>query len=127
MNNDQIKKKKLFSKENLIRYVEKKYLKNYENYQPEIGDIIRLGYSIPEGEKERIQYYEGLVIAINNHGLSKSFCIRRTVQGIGIEQVFVLNSPKIISINLKNIYKVKKSKLYFLNKLKNKYKKLKTI
>lgn len=125
MNSNQVKKKNLFSNQNLIKYVEKKYLKNYENYEPKIGDIIRLGYSIPEGEKERIQYYEGLVIAINNQGLGKSFCIRRTVQGIGIEQIFVLNSPKIISIIKKQSYKIRRSKLYFIRNLRGKSVKLK--
>jgi large subunit ribosomal protein L19 len=72
---------------NYLNYVEEKYLSTQEKkekFSLEIGDVIRLGYSIPEGEKERTQYYEGLIIAINNRGLGKSFVIRRTVQGIGI-------------------------------------------
>ena len=83
----------------LIRVVEEKFLRNSENlHQVEIGDIVRIGYIIPEGDKERTQYYEGVVIAKQNRGLGKSFTIRRSVQGVGVEQVFLVHSPKIVSI-----------------------------
>lgn len=112
---------------NLISYIENKYLKieEKEKTKIEIGDIIRLGYLIQEGNKERTQYYEGLIIAINNRGLGKSFVMRRIVQGIGIEQVFVLNSPKISSIQKKQSSKVRRSKLYFIRNLRGKATKLK--
>jgi len=118
------------SNKELIKYIETKYLKN-ENFLDkknplvEIGNIIRIGYLIPEGEKERTQYYEGLVIAIKNRGIGKSFLIRRNVQGIGIEQIFLLNSPKIISIVKKQSSKVRRSKLYFLRELRGKSTRLK--
>jgi large subunit ribosomal protein L19 len=89
------------------------------------GDIIRLGYKIPEGDKERLQYYEGLIIAIQNRTLSKTIKMRRTVQGIGIEQTFVLNSPKIASITKKQSSKVRRAKLYFIRDLKGKATRLK--
>jgi len=115
---------------NLIEYVESKYLqsnisKNYKNFPIEIGNLIRIEYLIPEGEKERIQSYEGLVIAKKNKGLGKSFMIRRNVQGIGIEQIFLLNSPKILSVTKKQASKVRRSKLYFLRKLSGKSARLK--
>ena len=96
---DNIKTKTGLTKENsgsvdLIKLVEAKFLKNSTEII-EVGDIIRIGYIIPEGDKERTQYYEGVVIAKQNRGLGKSFTIRRSVQGIGVEQVFLLNSPKI--------------------------------
>ena len=118
------------SNKELIKSIETKYLKN-ENFLDkknpliEIGNIIRIGYLIPEGEKERTQYYEGLVIAIKNKGIGKSFLIRRNVQGIGIEQIFLLNSPKIISIVKKQGSKVRRSKLYFLRELRGKSTRLK--
>nr|AYO28066.1 ribosomal protein L19 [Synura petersenii] len=118
------------SNKELIKSIETKYLKN-ENFLDkknplvEIGNIIRIGYLIPEGEKERTQYYEGLVIAIKNRGIGKSFLIRRNVQGIGIEQIFLLNSPKIISIVKKQSSKVRRSKLYFLRELRGKSTRLK--
>jgi len=118
------------SNSDLINYVESKYLKNNTLITKKksiikIGDIVRIGYLIPEGEKERTQYYEGLIIAINNRQIGKSFIIRRTVQNIGIEQIFVLNSPKIISITKKQSSKVRRSKLYFLRELRGKSTRLK--
>ena len=128
MNITETRKTKFSSNTNLIHYIESKYLKTQEIGEKnpiQIGNIIRIGYSIPEGEKERTQYYEGLIIAINNKGLGKSFVLRRTVQGIGVEQVFVLNSPKILSINKKQSSKVRRSKLYFIRNLRGKSTKLK--
>jgi large subunit ribosomal protein L19 len=107
---------------NAINHIEAKYFKNIKvegskTNTIEVGDIVRIGYSIPEGEKERTQYYEGLIISKSNRGLGKSFTLRRSVQGIGIEQVFVLNSPKILSITKKQSYKVRRAKLYFIRGL----------
>ena len=115
----------------LIKLIEKKYLKEKAlltdtNDDIRVGDIIRLGYLIPEGGKDRTQYYEGLIIAINNRGLGKSFTLRRTVQGIGVEQVFLANSPKIISIARKQASKVRRAKLYFIRALRGKSTRLKS-
>jgi len=119
------------SNNDLIKSVENKYLKEMNiksdsnNTRLEVGDILRIGYNIYEGAKERIQYYEGVVIAKQNRGLGKSFTIRRTVQGIGVEQVFLLNSPKILSITKKQSSKVRRAKLYFLRGLTGKATRLK--
>jgi len=83
-------------KKDLIKHVESKFVKNYKiegskNNEIKVGDIVRIGYNIPEGDKERTQYYEGLIISKNNRGLGKSFTLRRNVQGIGVEQIFLLN------------------------------------
>ena len=91
----------------------------------EIGDIVRIGYLIPEGEKDRTQFYEGVIIAKQNRGLGKSFTLRRSVQGIGVEQVFLLNSPKIVSVTRKQSSKVRRAKLYYLRELSGKSTKLK--
>jgi large subunit ribosomal protein L19 len=117
---------------NYIEHIEKKFLENSyitKSYNQElnIGDIIRLGYLIPEGEKDRIQYYEGLIISKQNRGLGKSFTLRRSVQGIGLEQIFVENSPKIVSIAKKQASKVRRAKLYFVRSLKGKAARLKKI
>ena len=129
MNTIEIEKENLKKEKSIdfIKLVEAKYLKSEFNSKNkiEIGDIIRLGYLIPEGGKDRTQYYEGLIIAINNRGLGKSFTLRRTVQGIGVEQVFVLNSPKIVSIVKKQSSKVRRAKLYFIRSLKGKSSRLK--
>jgi len=128
INNNQIeiKKEKVNSK-NLLNIIESKHFNNKLNLEKEMqsGDILRIGYKIPEGDKERIQYYEGLVIAMQNKGISKSFTIRRTVQGIGLEQIFILNSPKIVSLITKQSPKVRRAKLYFIRSLKGKATRLK--
>ena len=86
-----------------------------------------MGYKIPEGEKERVQFYEGLVISTQNRFLSKSFKIRRFVQGIYLEQTFLMHSPQIASLMIKKSSKVRRAKLYFLRNLKGKAARLKTI
>ena len=119
------------SNNDLLKFLKSKYLKEVNmksdssNTRLEVGDILRIGYTIYEGAKERIQYYEGVVIAKQNRGLGKSFTIRRTVQGIGVEQVFLLNSPKILSITKKQSSKVRRAKLYFLRGLTGKATRLK--
>jgi large subunit ribosomal protein L19 len=115
----------------LIKYVEAKYLKpmniaGSKTNNLEVGDIIRLGYLIPEGEKERTQYYEGLIISKSNRNLGKSFTLRRTVAGVGVEQIFLLNSPKIVSVTKKQSSKVRRAKLYFIRSLSGKATRLKT-
>lgn len=115
---------------NLIKFIEAKFLKNapYSTKGEDlirVGDIVRIGYTIQEGDKERIQYYEGLIIAQQNRGLGRTFTIRRIVQGIGVEQVFLLNSPKIITIIKKQSSKIRRSKLYFIRQLSGKSTRLK--
>jgi large subunit ribosomal protein L19 len=115
---------------NLIQFVEEKFLQKQnilkKDFEIHVGDIIKLGYLIPEGEKDRIQYFEGLIIGKQNRGLGKSFTIRRIVQGIGVEQVFLINSPKIVSIIKKQSSKVRRSKLYYLRFLSGKATRLKS-
>ena len=116
---------------NLIKLIENKFLKNapYSTKGQDfirVGEIVKIGYTIQEGDKERIQYYEGLIISISNKGLGKSFTLRRTVQGIGVEQVFLANSPKIISISRKQASKVRRAKLYFIRNLRGKSTRLKS-
>lgn len=129
MNQINILKEKPLSK-NLIKIFEQKYLNpnallDEKKEKIEVGDIVRITYLIPEGEKERTQFYEGLIIGIQNRGIGKSFTLRRAVQGIGIEQIFVANSPKIISIIKKQSSKVRRAKLYFLRSLSGKSTRLK--
>jgi large subunit ribosomal protein L19 len=107
------------TQKNLIKLVESTFLRSDKN-EINIGDIIRLEYKIPEGDKERIQIYEGLVIAKKNKNLGKSFTLRRNVQGVGIEQIFLFHSPKIASITTKQSSKVRRSKLYFIRSLSGK-------
>jgi large subunit ribosomal protein L19 len=107
----------------LLKIVEDKHSKQRENIK--IGDLLKISYAIPEGTKERMQIYEGLLISIKNRGLGKSITIRKIVNGIGIEQVFPFHSPKITSIFVKQSSKVRRAKLYFVRKLYGKAFKLK--
>lgn len=115
------------TKAEIIQIIEAKYASLKKGGQTAIypGDVIRVGYKIQEGEKERIQFSEGLVIAKKNRSLSKTFTLRRNVQGIGIEQIFFCHSPRIDSIVTKHQSKVRRSKLYFIRNLRGKAARLK--
>ena len=79
-----------------------------------VGDTIKLGVSITEGNKERIQFTEGVVIAKRNSGLNATITLRRVMKGVGVERVYLLNSPKLKSIEIIRSSKVRRSKLYYL-------------
>jgi large subunit ribosomal protein L19 len=109
----------------LIKSIENKFLREEVTSQISVGDVIRLGYNIQEGEKERVQYYEGIVISKQNRGLGQSFTLRRNVQGIGVEQIFLTHSPRITSVTKKQASKIRRAKLYFLRYLTGKATQLK--
>jgi len=104
--------------------IENQYKNKKINQIMKVGDFVEIGYKLTEGEKERLQFYNGLIIGQQNRGLGKSFTIRRIVEGIGIEQIFVLHSPRLEFIRIKNSSKVKRAKLYFLRSLVKKTKRL---
>ena len=90
----------------------------------EIGDTVRVHYKIVEGNKERIQVYEGVVIAIDNKGLSKTFTVRKISFDVGVERVFPFYSTRIAKIETVRKGKVRRAKLYFLRERKGKSAKL---
>ena len=79
-----------------------------------VGDTLRMGVLITEGNKERIQFAEGVIIAKGNSGTSATITLRRIVQGVGVERVYLLNSPKLKSFEILRHYKIRRSKLYYL-------------
>jgi large subunit ribosomal protein L19 len=79
-----------------------------------VGDTVKVGVKIKEGEKFRIQPYEGVVIAKRNGGISETITVRRVFQGIGVERVFLLHSPRIDQIKIIRRGKVRRAKLYYL-------------
>jgi large subunit ribosomal protein L19 len=79
-----------------------------------VGDTVRLGVSITEGNKDRIQFTEGVIIAKKNSGLNATITLRRVMQGIGVERVYLVNSPKLKSVVVLRSSKVRRSKLYYL-------------
>ncbi|MGE5342830.1 MAG: 50S ribosomal protein L19 [Candidatus Omnitrophota bacterium] len=96
---------------------------------PEIksGSVLRVFYRVIEGGKERIQVFEGTVIAIKNKGISKTITVRKTSFGIAVERIFPLNSRLIQKIEVKKLQKVKRAKLYYLRNLKGKAARLKEL
>ena len=102
-------------KENLdlVQLVEKKYLKE-DIPEIQIGDSIKIKKIIQEGTKERIQIIEGVVIANKNSSINRTITIRKTIQNIGVERIYLINSPQIIKIEILKQAKVRRSKLYYL-------------
>ena len=79
-----------------------------------IGDTVNVHTRILEGDKERIQIFNGVVIARRGGGMSAMFTVRRIVQGEGVERVFPLHSPKIVKVEVKRTGRVRRAKLYYL-------------
>ncbi len=80
----------------------------------EIGDTIRLHLKVKEGNKERIQMFEGTLIARKNGGISETITVRRIASGVGVEKIFPLHSPNIAKIDVIRHGKVRRAKLYYL-------------
>ncbi len=96
-------------------------IKEFENSQlkkelPEIyvGDTVKVGVKITEGNKERVQPYEGVVIAKRHGGINQTITVRRIFQGIGVERVFMLHSPQVASLKVERRGKVRRAKLFYL-------------
>lgn len=83
-----------------------------------VGDTVRVNVRIIEGKNERIQAYEGIVIAIQGGGVSKTFTVRKISGGVGVERVFPFNSPKVESVIVVRKGKVRRAKLNYLRTLK---------
>ncbi len=79
-----------------------------------VGDTVRVGVRISEGNKERIQPYEGVVIAKRHGGIHETITVRKIFQGIGVERVFMLHSPQVASIKVERRGKVRRAKLFYL-------------
>ncbi len=107
-----------------IKNVEKFFLKKDIPFL-QIGDNVKVGVKIIEGNKERVQFYEGTIIARKNSSINTTITVRKTLQGIGIERIFLIHSPKIDSITVLRSSKVRRSKLYYLRNLKGKASRLK--
>jgi large subunit ribosomal protein L19 len=79
-----------------------------------VGDTVKVGVRIREGNKERVQPYEGVVIAKRHGGLNATITVRRIFQGVGVERVFMLHSPQVASIKVERRGKVRRAKLFYL-------------
>lgn len=110
---------------NLMEKVTSKQLKpNMEEFK--VGYTVKVGSIITEVKngvaKERVQYFEGIVIARKGSGISETFTVRKESAGVGVERIFPLHSPKIASIEVIKKGKVRRAKLYFLGSRKSSYK-----
>ena len=101
------------SASHLINDFEAEQLKN-ELPDIYVGDTVKVGVKITEGNKERVQPYEGVVIAKRHGGLNQTITVRRIFQGIGVERVFMLHSPQVASLKVERRGKVRRAKLFYL-------------
>mgnify|MGYP001415988683 CR=1 FL=1 len=111
-----ISKDKVIEKKNPLNLIEDFEKSQLKKEIPEIyvGDTVKVGVKITEGNKERVQPYEGVVIAKRHGGLNKTITVRRIFQGIGVERIFMLHSPQVASLKVERRGKVRRAKLFYL-------------
>ena len=103
----------------LIREVTQEYLKtDIPDFRP--GDNLKVHVRLKEGEKERIQVFEGLVIARKHGGVSETFTVRKISSGVGVERTFPLNSPSLAKVEVTRRGRVRRAKLYYIRGLRGK-------
>ena len=85
------------------------------NAQPfNVGDTVKVFFKIVEGKTERVQVFEGLVIAMNNEGARRTFTVRKISYNVGVERIFPINSPRIMKVEITRPGKVRRAKLYYI-------------
>ncbi len=106
------------------------------NFYPEVkedlpvlrqGDVVKVSYRVIEGGKERIQLYEGVIIALKNRGISRTITVRKVSFGVPVERIFPLNSPLVQKIEVLRHSKVRRAKLYYLRSRSGKAARLKEL
>ncbi len=97
----------------VIKAIEAEQLKeNAENFS--VGDTVKVYFKIVEGANERIQVFEGLVIAKNNSGIRRTFMVRKISYGVGVERIFPLHSPRVEKVEVIRRGRVRRAKLYYV-------------
>jgi large subunit ribosomal protein L19 len=111
---------------NEIKAIEAAQMKpNPDNFK--VGDTVKVHFRIVEGKNERIQIYEGLVIAFKNSRVGKTFMVRKNSYGVGVERVFPLHSPRIARVEVVRPGRVRRAKLYYIRKKIGKAAKIKEL
>lgn len=109
---------------NILEQIKKEIIRVERDINFEVGDTIKVHYKIIEGTRERIQVYEGLVIAMDNKDESKTFTVRRISYDVGVERIFPLYSTRIAKIEVVRKGKTRRAKLYYLRERTGKSAKL---
>jgi len=110
---------------NLIKMIEAGQTKAFQDVKA--GDTVRIHFKIVEGKTERIQLYEGLVIAMKNAGVGLTLTVRKNSYGVGVERVFPMHSPRIEKIEILRYGKVRRAKLYYIREKIGKKAKIKEL
>ncbi len=110
----------------LVKFVEEQAVAKKEVPAFKSGDTISVHYKIREGNKERIQIYQGVVIQRNGVGTTETFTVRKVSNGIGVERIFPINSPNIEKIEVNSYGKVRRAKLFYLRSLTGKAARIKS-
>ena len=110
---------------NIIDVLEKEQLRQIPEFNP--GDTVVVQVKVKEGERERIQAFEGIVIAKRNRGLNSAFTVRKISSGVGVERVVQLHSPLVQSIEVKRRGDVSRAKLYYMRNLSGKAARIKEL
>lgn len=112
---------------NLMKVVEDSQIRAEALPQFKAGDTINVHVRVIEGDKERIQQYKGVVISQRGGGNSQTFTVRKISNGVGVERIFPVNSPKISKIEVLKRGRVRRAKLFYLRDLKGKAARIKEI
>jgi large subunit ribosomal protein L19 len=97
---------------------QKEWLRNVPPFRP--GDTLRVNVRVKEGEKERIQAFEGICIARRGSGVSETFTVRKISNGVGVERIFPVHSPMLAEVNVVRRGRVRRAKLYYLRNVTGK-------
>jgi large subunit ribosomal protein L19 len=110
----------------LVKFVEEQVIAKNEFPAFKSGDTVSVHYKIREGNKERIQIYQGVVLQRNSVGANETFTVRKMSNGVGVERIFPVNSPNIAKVEINSVGKVRRSKLFYLRELTGKAARIKT-
>jgi large subunit ribosomal protein L19 len=111
---------------NEIKAIEAAQMKS-EPSRFKVGDTVKVHFKIVEGKTERVQIYEGLVIAMKNSGIGKTFTVRKNSYGVGVERVFPFHSPRIVKVEVVRPGNVRRAKLYYIREKIGKSAKIKEL
>lgn len=110
----------------LVKFVEEQVVAKATLPTFKAGDTVSVHYTIREGNKERVQVYQGVVIQRNSSNATETFTVRKISNGIGVERIFPVNSPNIAKLEVNNVGKVRRAKIYYIRELTGKAARIKS-